>query len=345
MTKSKRQKIKKLLSEIALILNGKLYGEDLLVNGIAPFNKSRPNTVIVLDNGKDPKDNQYAACIINSRYKLNIIDKPYILVDDTKLALKKLIDVFYPEEDVIDKTENTAVISKSVKKDCPVYIGHYTVIDQMVNIGKNTYIGNFVKIGNNVTIGSNVKLYDSVIINDNTAIGDNVIIYSSAVIGSEGFGYIFREGKRIKIRHVGNVIIENDVEIGSNTCIDRATIDSTIIGEGTKIDNLVQIGHNVKIGKNCIIIAETGISGSCNIGNNVIIGGQVGIADHVDIPDDTTIASKSGVIGTIKKSGIYAGFPAIDHMQWLRNMAVIKDIHKVKKIFDKYKEVNRLDGN
>ena len=144
---------------------------------------------------------------------------------------------------------------------------------------------------------------------------------------------------------MGNVIIENNVEIGSNTCIDRATIDSTIIGEGTKIDNLVQIGHNVKIGKNCLIIAEAGISGSCNIGNNVIIGGQVGIADHVDIPDNTTIASKSGVIGTITKSGVYAGFPAIDHMQWLRNMAIIKDINKVKKIFDKYKEVEKVDGD
>ena len=340
MMKNKRQKIEKRLSEITEILSGTLYGEDLLISGVASFDRPKPYAVIVLDSRKLPKDNQYAACIINKRYELDQIDKPYILVDDTKLALKKLIDIFYPEEDVDNKIENTAVIDKSVKRDCPVYIGHYTIINPMVSIGKRTYIGNFVKIGSNVAIGSNVKIYDAVIINDNTTIGDNVIIYSGAVIGSEGFGYIFRDDKQVKIRHVGNVVIENNVEIGANTCIDRATIDSTIIGEGTKIDNLVQIGHNVRIGKNCIIVAEAGISGSCNIGNNVIIGGQVGIADHVDIPDNTTIASKSGVIGTLTKSGTYAGFPAIDHMQWLRNMAIIKNINNAKKIFDKYMEAD-----
>jgi len=113
----------------------------------------------------------------------------------------------------------------------------------MANIGKNTYIGNFVQIGKNVSIGNSVIIHDSVVIGDNTIIGDNVIIYSGAIIGSEGFGYIFREGKQLKIRQVGNVIIEKDVEIGANTCIDRATLDSTIIGEGTKVDNLVQIGQ------------------------------------------------------------------------------------------------------
>ncbi len=339
MIKSKKQKIEIRLSEIAQMLDGRLYGENLLINGISSIDNPAPHTVMVVDSKKQLKNNVHTACVINNSYKLNQIDKPYILVEDTRYALKVLIDYFYPEEEIINRIEKTAIIDKTIKRAPHVYIGHYTIINGMANIGKNTYIGNFVQIGKNVSIGNSVIIHDSVVIGDNTIIGDNVIIYSGAIIGSEGFGYIFREGKQLKIRQVGNVIIEKDVEIGANTCIDRATLDSTIIGEGTKVDNLVQIGHNVKIGRNCIIIAEAGISGSCNIGNNVIVGGQVGMADHVDIPDDTIIASKSGVIGTLEKSGIYAGFPAIDHIQWLRNMAVIKNIHKFKHIFDKLEEV------
>jgi UDP-3-O-[3-hydroxymyristoyl] glucosamine N-acyltransferase len=338
MIKSKKQKIEIRLSEIAQMLSGRLCGEDLPINGISSIDNPTPHTIVVVDDRKEVRDNIHAACIVNNRYKLDQIDKPYIIVEDTRFALKLLIDYFYPEDEIIDRIEDTAIIDETIKKGTPVYIGHHTVIDSMVNIGKKTYIGNFVKIGKNVSIGNSVIIHDSVVVSDNTIIGDNVVIYSGAIIGSEGFGYISRGGKQLKIRQVGNVIIEKDVEIGANTCIDRATLDSTIIGEGTKIDNLVQIGHNVKIGRNCIIVAEAGISGSCRIGNNVVIGGQVGIADHVDIPDNTVLASKSGIIGTLEKSGIYAGFPAIDHIQWLRNMAVIKNIHKLKNIFDKLEE-------
>jgi UDP-3-O-[3-hydroxymyristoyl] glucosamine N-acyltransferase len=330
MIMKKRPKIEKRLSEIAKLLNGRLHGQDVLIEGISTASSPLLNTLIIINRKIIPKKDEFTAYIIDKKNLIDCSNKPFIEVDDLRLALKILVDVFYPADIIVDRIESTAIVDKTVKLKNPVYIGHYTVIDRGTLVGKNTCIENFVHIGENTSIGSNVRICDSVIINENTVIGDDVTIYSGAAIGSDGFGYIREDEKYNKIRHIGNVIIEDNVEIGANTCIDRATLDSTIIGEGTKIDNLVQIGHNVKIGKHCIIIAETGISGSCEIGNNVIIGGQVGIADHVTIPDNTIIASKSGVIGTLEKSGVYAGFPAIEHMKWLKNMAVLKDIYKLR---------------
>ena len=339
MIMNRRPKIEKRLSELTKLLNGKLCGDDILITGISSVDSPRPNTILILDKNRKHENKEYGAYVIPDKFKPHQINKPFIIVKDTKLALKILIDVFYPAEVIVDKVENTAIVDKTVKKDYPVYIGNYTVIDEGAFIGKNTHVHNFVHIGKNVAVGNNVRIHNSVTIADYTVIGNDVIIYSGAIIGSDGFGYICEGEKHIKIKHIGNVIIENNVEVGANTCIDRATLDSTIIGEGTKIDNLVQIGHNVTIGKNCIIISEAGISGSCKIGNNVTIGGQVGIADHVTIPDNTIIASKSGVIGTLEKSGIYAGFPAIEHMVWLRNMAALKEIYKLKNAVVKKEEV------
>ena len=172
---------------------------------------------------------------------------------------------------------------------------------------------------------------------ENVRIGNRVIIHAGSVIGSDGFGYVFDEGRHHKIPQVGGVIIEDDVEIGSNVSIDRATTGNTIIGAGTKIDNLVQIAHNVTIGKNSLIIAQVGVAGSTEIGDYVTLAGQVGIVDHVTIESGTIIGAQSGVLGNIAK-GIYSGSPVMPHRDWLKTQAIIAKLPEL------YKKIRELEG-
>jgi len=165
-----------------------------------------------------------------------------------------------------------------------------------------------------------------------------VIIHAGTVVGSDGFGFVNTKEGHLKIKHVGRVVIEDSVEIGSNCSVDKGTLSSTVIGEGTKIDNLVQIAHNVKIGKHSIIVAQAGIAGSSKIGNFVILGGQTAVADHVNIPDGTMVGSKSGVASDIDKRGIYSGIPVIDHRLWRRNVTAFKDLYKVVRYMKKKEE-------
>jgi UDP-3-O-[3-hydroxymyristoyl] glucosamine N-acyltransferase len=325
------------LSFIAQFLQGTLSGADCDISVLTDIDGDEPQSIAVVDgtyNQERYASLKLSAIVVSEKNRNIKVDQSIIMVKNTKIALKKLIDLFYPEEVQVNNVGNMSLVDPSAILSSQVYIGNFTTIGKNTKIGKNTCIGNNVNIGENVSIGENVKIYSSAIIFDNTVIGNNVIIYQASVIGSEGFGYIGTESGHLKIRQVGNVIIEDNVEIGANTCIDRATIRSTIIGKGTKIDNLVQVGHNTKIGENCIIVSEAGIAGSCKIGDNVLIGGQVGIADHSFIPSSTVLAAKTGVIGSLKKKGVYAGYPAQEHMVWLKNMSALKELNDMKRRFD-----------
>jgi UDP-3-O-[3-hydroxymyristoyl] glucosamine N-acyltransferase len=200
----------------------------------------------------------------------------------------------------------------------------------------------------NVEIGDNVLIFPTVTIRENSKIGNNVIIHSGSVIGSDGFGYTPNEkGEYVKIPQIGNVIIEDDVEIGSNVSIDRAMLGSTIIKKGSKIDNLVQIAHNVIIGENTAISAQTGVSGSTEIGNNVIVAGQVGFADHLVIADKVIVAAKSGVSKSLTKPGIYFGSPAKEHREALRLEGHIRSLPdyaaKIKELEKRIEELSKRD--
>ena len=208
-----------------------------------------------------------------------------------------------------------AVISKTAKIGENVYIQDNVVIDEKVKIGNNTKIMANTFIGQNTVIGQNCIIYPNVAIRDNVCIGNNVIIHSGVVIGSDGFGFLFDKDIHVKIPQIGMVQIHDNVEIGANTTIDRATIGKTVIGEGTKIDNLVQIAHNVEIGKHCIICAQVGIAGSTTIGNYVTIAGQAGVTGHISVGDGSTIAGQAGVTKPVKPKDIVSGFPATNHKE------------------------------
>lgn len=237
------------------------------------------------------------------------------------------LDILY-EPKIIhsDKIEKTAVVSSNAKISKDVYIGHNTVIeagveiDEETVIGSNCFIGYGVKIGKNTRIDSNVSISYSII-------GDNVVILPGARIGQDGFGFATEKGKHKKIFHIGKVVIENDVEIGANTTIDRGSVNDTIIMQGARLDNLVQIGHNVNIGVGSVLVAQVGVAGSSNIGNYVALGGQVGVAGHVHVADKVQIAGQSGVIKSIaEESGMYFGTPAMPIREWQKQNILMKKV-------------------
>ncbi|MGA1846431.1 UDP-3-O-(3-hydroxymyristoyl)glucosamine N-acyltransferase [Deferribacter abyssi] len=324
-------KTKMKLSEIAKVLNTDIIGDDVYIYNVAAIDANLENSITFVGK-KGHVDifnkGDFSAAVILESLKGEHIEKPHVFVPDIRWALKVVIDLFYPDEKVTHSISDKAVIVGNIEIDKPVYIGEFVVVDDGAKIGGNTKIERGCVIGKNVIIGKNCHIYPNVTIYDDVVIGNNVIIHSGTVIGSDGFGYVNTSKGHLKIKQVGSVIIEDNVEIGANCTVDRGTLSNTVIGEGTKIDNLVQIGHNVKIGKHCIFVSQVAVGGSSNIGDFVIVGGQSGIADHVNIPSGTIIASRAGIPSNIKKPGIYSGSPVMEHKKWLRTQVILKNIEK-----------------
>ena len=266
----------------------------------------------------DIKITKASACIVNKKLVkyLNKNTIP-IISQNSLLDFYKTVILFYPDSSTDnEKVINSINIKQFLKKN--ISIGKNTLIDKTVSIGNNTDIGNNVIIKQGVHIGKNCKIGSNVII-ENALLGDNIIIKSGTLIGQTGFGFNFDKKKRIKFPHIGRVIIENDVLIGSFCSIDRGSLTDTVIGEFTSIDNQVQIAHNVKIGNFCMIAAQSGIAGSTIIGNNVKIGGQTGVSGHLSIGNNVKIGGKSGVIADISDNQTVMGYPAKSIRDFLTN--------------------------
>jgi UDP-3-O-[3-hydroxymyristoyl] glucosamine N-acyltransferase len=262
-------------------------------------------------------------------------DKNYLISEDPSLTFQKLIHFFLSSDEFLSGFFNihtSAVVHTSAKIGKNVTILPNSVIDKDVVINDNTYIGANVYVGPNSKIGKNCIIHSNAVIREKCLIKNGVILQPGAVIGSCGFGYIQqKDGKYEKLPQIGDVILEDDVEIGANTCIDRARFKSTIIKKGTKIDNLVQIAHNVEIGENTAIAAQTGIAGSSKVGDNGIMGGQVGITGHVTLTDNIMLATRSGVSKNLNKPGKYRGSPAIDLSEYNRQYVTFKNLSKILK--------------
>mgnify|MGYP001161104544 CR=1 FL=1 len=293
------------------------FNDDDFFESVKSFSTASNNDLTFINNNSSKDKIQKIkakGCLINiGNVDFLPINTIPIIVEDPYKAFAILTNLFYEKEISNSLISKNSFISKKTE------INKNAQIDSFVNIKKNCTIHSNVIIGANSSIGPNVTIYDNTIINPNVTlsnciIGSNCIIKSGAVIGGTGFG--FEPVSKIRIQHFGNVIIKNNCNIGSNTTIDRAVFDSTIISENSFIDNLVQIAHNVIIGNDAIIAAQTGIAGSTIIGNNVMIGGQVGIAGHLQIGNNVTIAAKSGVTKNINNNSTVAGFPAINIKKW-----------------------------
>ncbi|KGP62916.1 UDP-3-O-(3-hydroxymyristoyl) glucosamine N-acyltransferase [Legionella norrlandica] len=302
------------LCAIANLVQGTVIGNDTItISTLSPIDNITPGSLVFADGAENIKlaENSEAAAILVGH---GIMDsnKPLIQVQHPFKAFIKLINHFNPPKKITPGIHPSAVIDEGVQIGEQVYIGPYVVIESGSIIGNHTVLKSHIHIGHNVIIGDHTTIHPQVTIYDHCQIGSHVTIHASTVVGSDGFGYTFVDGQHLKVPHTGNVIIENDVEIGANSAIDRATLGSTIIGEGTKIDNLVQIAHSVKLGKHNIICAFTGIAGSTTSGNNVIFAANVGVSDHVRIDDEVILGARTGVPPHkhLKQGTIYLGNPA-----------------------------------
>jgi UDP-3-O-[3-hydroxymyristoyl] glucosamine N-acyltransferase len=287
------------------ILNKKIFG----VNNIKDARNKEITFLNNLNYEKEAKHCKALACIV-SENNIKSLNKNVIPVisKNPLIDFYKIVGLFYPASS-FDNEKINLLKNKNKFLEKNIFIGENSLIDKSVNIGSNTKIGNNVVIKLNVHIGKNCIIGSNVII-ENSLLGDNITIKSGTVIGQTGFGFSFEKKKRVKFPHIGRVIIENDVQIGSFCTIDRGSLTDTVIGEFTSIDNQVQIAHNVKIGNSCIIAAQSGIAGSTIIGNNVKIGGQTGISGHLSIGNYVKIGGKSGVVADIKDNQIVMGYPA-----------------------------------
>ena len=304
--------------QIAEILKGKIIGEPTItVNGLAKIEEGRIGTLSFLSN---PKYENYiyttasSICIVNDSFNPS---KPLpktltlIKVEDAYACFAKLLEVYSNLSKKQAVIEQPTFVDESAKVGAGVYLGAFTYVGKNVEIGENCSIYPNTYLGDNVKIGKQTTLYAGVIIYDACTIGENCILHAGVVIGSDGFGFAPDEhGVYQKIPQIGNVVIEDNVEIGANSTIDRATMGSTIIRKGVKIDNLCQVAHNVEIGENTAMAAQVGIAGSAKIGKRVMIGGQAGISGHLEIADETKIVAQSGVPSNVKKATTLMGSPS-----------------------------------
>ena len=293
----------------------------------------------------DLKRTEASAVLISSK---DTLDTSFnwipIKVPDVYFALAKILSVFKQEEIFNHSISDTAVIDDQAIISNNVHIGHHVIIGKSAKISEQVILMGNNYIGSNVEIGKNSILFPGTIVLKDCIIGQNCRIHSNTVVGSDGFGYVFVNGKYEKIPQIGNVIIEDDVEIGSNCSIDRASLGSTTIQKGAKLDNLIQIAHNVEIGSNTVMAAQSGVAGSTKIGEFCQIGGQAGIVGHLKIADQTKIQAQSGVTKTIKEKGqkIY-GYPAIEYNNYLRSYAAFKNLPElIEKIQKLEKELDQL---
>ncbi len=333
------------VSEIATLIGANIVGNpDFVVKGVAPFEEATHEDItFVSDKKYEGKIHTTRASVIITDRDYKIKDKTFLIVSRPQVSFATLLEYIQKEQDKDSKKFNgihpTTVISDDVSIGKDVIIEPYVVVCSGVKIGDKSVIGAGSFIGEKVQIGKGATIHPNVVIYERCIVGDRVIIHSSSVIGSDGFGYIPLDKSIKKIPQLGIVRIGDEVEIGSNVSIDRATIGETVIGEGTKIDNLSHIAHNVRIGKRCLIAAGAGIAGSVIIGDGVIMGGQAGVRDHVKIGNGAIIAARAGVIGDVKEGETVSGFPARPHSKMMKLYALIERLpeilERIKKLENK----------
>lgn len=322
--------------QIADVLKGRVDGNpDAEVTTLSKIEEGKPGSISFLANKAYTNyiyDTQADIVVVNEDF---VPEKPVqttmIRVKDAYSAFTALLEMYQQAKAQQPGISEKASIANTATLGKDVYIGDFVVIGENTTIGDNSRIYANTVIGNNCSVGANTTLFAGVKIYDEIVIGNRCIFHAGVVVGSDGFGFAPQEDKTYKkIPQIGNVIVEDDVEIGANTTLDRATLGSTIIRKGAKLDNLIQIAHNVEIGESTVIAAQTGISGSTKIGKNCVIAGQVGIVGHLKITDGTTITAQSGVTKSPRKPGmIIGGSPAFDHIDFQKSSVHFKRLNEL----------------
>ena len=322
----------KRLSEIAALVEGMVLGEaDPEIAGVTNIEDAGPQDItFAVPPHLDKAAASKAAAVILPGDTATF-PKPAIRVANPRVAFTKVLELFTPPTVVQRGVHPTAVVGRGVQLGANVAVMAHAVVADNAVIGDNTVLYPHTYVGEAAKIGGDSILYPGVTVYAGCCLGERAIVHSGAVIGSDGFGFVTIDGRHHKVPQVGNVIIEDDVEIGANVTIDRATTGSTVVKRGTKIDNLVHLAHNVVIGENCFLVAFTGIAGSTKVGNNCIFAGQSGAVGHITIGDNCIFAGKSGAAGDVPPKSFYAGFPARPHKEWLRAEAAVRRLPELMK--------------
>ena len=328
--------------QIADFLNGSVTGDtSVTVSGFSKIEEGTPGTLTFLSNLKYERyiyHTKASIVLVSNDFKPTAsIEATLIKVPDPYIALAKLKELAEQSKEKKTGIDSTACIdpTATIADDC--YIGAFTFIGENVKIGKGCTIYPHVYVGDNVSLGDQTILYPHAVVYKDCCIGANCIIHAGAVVGADGFGFAPENGVYKKIIQSGNVIIENDVEIGANTTIDRAVMGSTIIRKGVKLDNLIQIAHNVEVGSHTVIAAQTGVAGSTKIGDNCMFGGQVGIVGHLKIGDKAQIAAQTGIFSDVPANGKVMGSPAIPLTNFFRSHIIFGKLPEL------YRTLNRLE--
>jgi len=330
-------------AEIASQLQGQVAGDSsIILTGFAPADRAQPGDLTFAENAdyfKRAEQSAASAIIIDGKFAS--AGKVLIRVPNARVAFAKVLALFFPEPGFPPGIHATAVVAASAQIDATAYVGPHCVVGEKVRIGARSVLQGGNHVGANCQLGEEVNLFPNVTLYPRTEIGNRVRIHAGAVVGSDGFGYVPDEGVHRKVPQIGNVIIRDDVEIGANVTIDRGALGPTIIGKGTKIDNLVQIAHNVVIGDHCLVVSQAGIAGSTKLGNYVVLGGQVGLAGHLKIGNRVSIAAQSGVMHNIPDGEKWLGYPAQPDRQTKRQMIALQ---KLPELLRRFSELEKKLG-
>lgn len=313
---------------ISELVKGELQGDGAVqVSAVAPLDRANGDQVSFLANAKysSAAENTKAGVVLVSRELAeSVLRVPArIIVDKPNEAVLALLPLLYPESPRPAFIHPSAVIRRGARIGKGVVVDEYAIVGEGAEIGDNVWVGSHVVIGDGVRLGAGSKIFPHVVLYKGAEIGERVILHSGVRIASDGFGYVQRNGMHEKIPHVGRCIVGDDVEIGANTTIDRGSVDDTVIGAGTKIDNLVQVGHNCRIGRMCLIMSQAGIAGSVRIEDGCIIAGQAGLGGHITIGARARIAGQSGVFGDVPAGESWSGYPARPHKESLRTTGAL----------------------
>lgn len=335
------------LRELAELVGGRVVGDpEVEIQDISSLEEATEGQIAFVAHPRYVKQaHRTRASALIVAQPLEGVQRPMLVVDNPYLAYARIATVFHRPEQPRPGVHPRSVLEEDVELGPEVSIGPLAFVGRGSRIGRGTVIGAGAVIGREVIIGEETVIHPNVCVYPGCRIGSRVIVHAGAVIGSDGFGFIRDErGRLLKIPQRGRVEIEDEVEIGANVAIDRATFGVTRIGRGTKIDNLVQIGHNVTVGEDTVIVAQVGISGSAHIGSRVTLAGQVGVAGHLRVGDGVTVGAKSGVTKDIPPGARVSGFPPLEHREWLRCQSSFAKLPELRRLLKELVErVNRLE--
>ena len=332
-------------AQIAEKLNGEIIGDgSIAITGLAPADHARPGELTFAENANyfALADKSKAAAILVSG-PFSSADKVLIRVPNARIALARALPWFFPPEEHPRGIHPTAAIAPSAQIDPSAHIGPHCVVGAGVRVGARSVLmgGNHLRA--HCQLGDDVCLFPNVILYQKTRLGHRVTIHAGSVLGSDGFGYVLDEGHHRKVLQLGNVVVHDDVEIGANAAIDRGTLGPTVIGAGTKIDNLVHIAHNVTIGKHCLIMGQVGFAGSTTLGDYTVVASQSGIADHLKIGNRVTIGAKSGVMRDLEDGARVLGIPALPDRQTKRQMIALQQLPElIKRLREVEKQIEEV---